>query len=68
MKLPGHHFFPASITLIEAIRRVDCRLTGHGQVTDAYLLGLAIHHRGRLATLDEGIGAWGREGAVEVIE
>jgi len=67
VKLPGHHFFPDAITLIEAVRRVDRRLTGHGQVTDAYLLGLAIHHRSRLATLDEGIGAWGPENAVEVI-
>jgi toxin-antitoxin system PIN domain toxin len=30
-------------------------LVGHRQITDAYLLGLAIHHGGRLVTLDGGI-------------
>ncbi len=30
-------------------------LTGHRQVTDAYLLGLAIQNKGRLVTLDQGI-------------
>jgi toxin-antitoxin system PIN domain toxin len=31
------------------------RIVGHRQVTDAYLLGLALHHGGRLATFDHGI-------------
>ena len=30
-------------------------LVGHRQVTDAYLLGLAVRHGGRLVTLDKGI-------------
>lgn len=30
---------------------------GHRQVTDAYLAQLARNHRGRLATLDEGLAA-----------
>lgn len=28
---------------------------GHRQVTDAYLAGLALHHGGRLATLDDAL-------------
>jgi len=32
-------------------------MTGHKQVTDAYLLGLATHKKSRLATLDESIAA-----------
>jgi predicted nucleic acid-binding protein len=28
-------------------------LTGHQQVTDFYLLALAIHHGGKLVTLDK---------------
>jgi len=32
-------------------------LVGHRQVTDAYLLGLAIRHGGRLITLDAGVSA-----------
>ncbi|MFO7534619.1 MAG: TA system VapC family ribonuclease toxin [Kiritimatiellia bacterium] len=30
-------------------------LVGHRQITDAYLLGLAIRHDGRLVTLDGGV-------------
>ena len=68
VKLPGHHFWPADIAVTDAIGRVERRLTGHGQITDAYLLGLAIHHRGKLATLDRGIAAWGPRAAIELIE
>jgi hypothetical protein len=45
---------------------------GHQQVTDAYLVGLAIHHKGRLVTLDQSIVAMlgpddPKANAVEVI-
>jgi predicted nucleic acid-binding protein len=30
-------------------------MQGHRQTTDAYLLGLAIRNKGKLATLDRGI-------------
>jgi hypothetical protein len=30
-------------------------LAGHQQVTDAYLLGLAMHKKGKLATTDRAI-------------
>jgi len=30
---------------------------GHKQITDAYLLGLAMHKKSRLATLDESLSA-----------
>lgn len=68
VKLPGHHFWPSDITVTDAIGKIERRLTGHGQITDAYLIGLAIHHRGKLATLDKGIAAWGPREAIEVIE
>jgi hypothetical protein len=67
LKLPNHHFWAASISFAEAVKNVDRRLTGHGQVTDAYLLGLAINRTGKLATLDRGIASWGLEEAVEVV-
>jgi uncharacterized protein len=38
--------------LLEAVVRLRPRIVGHQQVTDAYLLGLAIHRKGKLATLD----------------
>jgi len=64
---PTHQFWPDSISVPDALKNVEGRLTGHRQTTDAYLLGLAMHHRGKLATLDKGIRAWGIEEAVEVI-
>ena len=68
LKLPGHHFWAARIAITEAVRGFEHRLTGHRQIADAYLLGLAIQQGGKLATLDTGIGAWGPAGTVEVIE
>jgi predicted nucleic acid-binding protein len=41
--------------------------TGHQQITDAYLVALAIRHRGKLATLDRGIVQLAPAGSVEVI-
>ena len=35
--------------------RFGDRLVGHQQVTDAYLLGLTVQNKGKLATLDRGI-------------
>ena len=52
-----HRFWPAAIGYREALDLFHGRPTGHRQVTDAYLLGLALHHRGRLATLDRAIAA-----------
>ncbi len=50
--LPGHIFWPASISLMEA-ERVDAdRLLHTAQVTDSYLLALAHANRGQLATFD----------------
>jgi toxin-antitoxin system PIN domain toxin len=66
--LPGHHFWADSISVPEALRRIGSRLTGHRQITDAYLLGLALDHKGRLATLDKGIGVLGGGMGVELIE
>jgi uncharacterized protein len=66
VKLAGHQFWAADIPLSEAISSLH-RLTGHRQVTDAYLLGLAIHHRGRLATMDRSIASLGPPESVELI-
>jgi toxin-antitoxin system PIN domain toxin len=48
-----HRFWPDSISLREAVVR-DRALT-HGQLTDVYLLALAVAHGGRLATFDRRI-------------
>ena len=49
-----HTFWPDDIAVLdEDIPR--SLVGGHRQITDAYLLGLAIRHDGRLVTLDKGI-------------
>ncbi len=52
-RLPGHRFWSDDISLMDS-RYVDSRrLLVSGQITDSYLLALAVHHGGKLATLDE---------------
>lgn len=64
----AHHFWSDSISLPDAIRFLKEPVTGHQQVTDAYLIGLAIHNRGKLATLDRKVLKFAPMGTVEVIE
>jgi uncharacterized protein len=52
---PAHHFWPDEISLVAALERLTPRLAGHQQTTDAYLLGLAMHKKGRLVTMDGGL-------------
>jgi len=54
---PTHHFWADDLPVEDAVRGFQRRLVGHNQVTDGYLLGLAMHRKGRLATLDESLGA-----------
>ena len=49
-----HHFWPDEIGYE---RDHLAGVIGHRQVTDAYLVALARHHHGRLATLDKGLAA-----------
>ncbi len=50
----SHVFWPDDIDIAEALRFLN-PLSGHRQITDAYLLALAISHKGRLVTFDSGI-------------
>ncbi len=52
-----HSFWPDELPFAEAVAYAGVRLMGHQQVTDAYLLGLAIRRGGVLATLDQRIVA-----------
>jgi len=67
VELPGHEFWADSIDLRQALGRMAVPLRGHQQITDAYLIALAIHNRGKLATLDRGMAQLAPAGAVEVI-
>lgn len=53
---PNHQFWPDELGVAEALAGLRSRLLGHQQVTDAYLVALAIHHKGKLATLDQRVG------------
>jgi uncharacterized protein len=64
----AHQFWPDDLSVAEALASLPQEVGGHKQITDAYLLALAVRHRGKLATLDNGIRAWGTGAAVEVIE
>lgn len=54
---PNHEFWKDDLTLAEATATFRDLLSGHQQITDAYLLGLALRYKGRLATFDKGIAA-----------
>lgn len=50
--LPNHVFWPDDLAWTERPGVPRDGLVGHRQVTDAYLVGLATKHGGKLATLD----------------
>ncbi len=50
-----HHFWPDAVSLSDAKVFKPAYIRGHRQVTDIYLLGLAHHAEGRLATFDRSI-------------
>jgi toxin-antitoxin system PIN domain toxin len=52
-----HSLWTDELPLADAVAFAGLRLMGHQQVTDAYLLGLAIRRGGVLATLDQRIAA-----------
>ena|ERR1700691_1484713 len=52
---PGNRYWPISGSWAALTAPFAARITGHRQVTDAYLLGLAIKEDGVLVTFDRGI-------------
>jgi toxin-antitoxin system PIN domain toxin len=50
-----HEFWPCSISLLEDRRINSGHVHGPRQVTDVYLLALAVEHRGRFVTFDRSI-------------
>jgi uncharacterized protein len=57
LRNPRHRFWKDDIPFAEALAPLAGLFTGHQQATDAYLLGLAIHKGGILATFDAGVAA-----------
>ena len=56
-KLGHHQFWPDDLDITSTSTIPTSHLLGHQQVTDAYLLGLAIDRKGKLATLDASLRA-----------
>lgn len=52
---PSHEFWPDSLSLLDAGRFDWQRLLGPRQLTDAYLLALAVAQGGRFVSLDQRI-------------
>lgn len=49
----GHVFWPGDVSLLDSPLVDHSRLLASDQVTDTYLLALAVQHGGRLATFDK---------------
>ncbi len=49
---PNHAFWPDDISTLDASRFHHPHIHGSRQITDLYLLGLAVRHGGRLVTFD----------------
>lgn len=52
---PDHEFWPDDLSILDTVAIDHTRLLGPRQLTDIYLLALAVKHGGRLVTLDSGI-------------
>ncbi len=53
---PSHEFWPDAISIVDENMFDRSHILGPNQVTDVYLLGLAVQNGGRLVTFDQGIG------------
>jgi len=64
----GHRFWSEDVSLRDLM--LPTAVIAHKHITDVYLLGLAVHHGGKLATLDRRIpvsAVHGGEKALELI-
>ena len=66
LALKGHLFWSANISFLDLV--LTDALVPHSQITDIYLLGLAIGNGGKLATFDQRINCRLVQGGKESIE
>jgi toxin-antitoxin system PIN domain toxin len=62
----GHQFWSDAVSLRDVVQ--PGAVITHGQVTDVFLLGLAVHHGGRLATFDARIATTVVRGGAAALE
>jgi uncharacterized protein len=60
-----HAFWPDDVSVLDDTLFDFARLHGHRQITDAYLLALAVRHRGQFASFDESVPASAVRGATK---
>ena len=65
-QLTGHEFWAEDVTLRNVL--LPNQMITSNQVTDVYLLGLAVHKKGKLATLDQRIPAQVIQGGSDALE
>ena len=58
-----HEFWPDDISLSDDAHVDFSRVQGHNQITDLYLLALAVKHGGRLVSFDQTIALSSAKGA-----
>lgn len=58
-----HEFWPDDASLLDSQLFQHAHIHGHRQITDLYLLGLAVKHGGRLVTFDANISLSAVHGA-----
>ena len=64
---PAHVFWPDALSWDAAgIFKAEA-LFHHGQITDTYLLGLAVHHKGRLVSFDKRLSPRAVRGGEEAL-
>lgn len=52
---PGYHYWPITESWVNLTAPFAARISGHQQVTDAYLLGLAVKEKGVLVTFNRAV-------------
>jgi uncharacterized protein len=62
---PLHEFWPDDLSLLDSASFDATRIHGPKQITDLYLLALAVRHGGRLVTFDRLISLNSVTGAQE---
>ncbi|MDR1152919.1 MAG: hypothetical protein LBK72_10720 [Bifidobacteriaceae bacterium] len=56
-RMPGHEFWPCDVSALDPSSFSATRVLTSAQITDTYLLAMAVRHEGTLLTLDRRISA-----------
>jgi hypothetical protein len=63
---PGHNFWPDDISIRDLFN--PSAVMAHSHITDAYLLALSVHRKGKLATFDRRIPGEAVRGGSKALE